>query len=178
MKYALTNTTKQIRGITYYQIVALKDFSKGRVTKGDLGGWIANENCLSQTGECWIDEDVIVDAESKVMDNAYIKGTVVLENYAKVSGNALISGDYYISGIVTDNAVMFGSGNIAGHIKENARIYKHCYISSGSVVSGKAEVNDSKLEDKCLITDEAMIINCKLSGTCVIGKNSQITNNY
>lgn len=176
MKYALSKNTKQIRGITYYQIVALKTCANGRVTKGDLGGWIVSENCLSQKGDCWITEEVTVDADSKVTGNAYITGKTALENYAKVSDNVLISGDYYITGIISDNVVMFGKGIIAGNVKEDARIYKHCRISSGSVVSGKAEVFNSILEDRCYITDSAVISNCNLSGQCAIGKNSKVEN--
>jgi len=41
-----------------YQIRALKDF--GNVVKGQLGGYIESEEQLSQEGDAWIEEGVIV----------------------------------------------------------------------------------------------------------------------
>lgn len=49
-KYCLTDNTIYITGNRLYQIKALKDF--GKVKKGDLGGYIASEDNLSQTGNC------------------------------------------------------------------------------------------------------------------------------
>jgi hypothetical protein len=64
-----------------YRIKALKDF--GDVKKGELGGYIASENNLSQDGTCW------------VYDNAQVWGDVI------VSGNALPYNNVQVSGKVT-----------------------------------------------------------------------------
>ena len=42
MKYKLTKNTKEVNGITLYQIQALRDF--GNVKNEDLGGWIEKED--------------------------------------------------------------------------------------------------------------------------------------
>ena len=76
MKYELTENTKQINGITLYQIKALKDFVD--VKKGDLGGWIKKQSNLSQGGNCW------------VSDNAWVSGDARVYGYARVYGNAMI----------------------------------------------------------------------------------------
>ena len=52
MKYKLTKNTKEVAGITLYQIQALKDF--GDAKEGDLGGWIEKEANLSQENNCWV----------------------------------------------------------------------------------------------------------------------------
>src|SRR5208283_5102169 len=72
MKYKITTTTKSIHGRTYYQIQALKDFSK--VKKGDLGGWIQSEKNLSQEGVCWVsgDGNARVSDKARVSDNAWV----------------------------------------------------------------------------------------------------------
>lgn len=45
----LQNVTKEHHGVTLYTIKALKDF--GDVKAGDIGGWIENEDNLSQYGK-------------------------------------------------------------------------------------------------------------------------------
>ena len=50
-KYELTDITMTYEGRTLYRIRALKDILN--VEKGDLGGWVSNENPLSQEGYCW-----------------------------------------------------------------------------------------------------------------------------
>ena len=63
-KFELTNITMEFKGRTLYRIRALKNFKD--VEAGDLGGWVSNENNLSQEGWCWIYN------EAKCMDNAKI----------------------------------------------------------------------------------------------------------
>ena len=50
MKYKLTEETTIAYGRTLYRIEALKDFND--VKKGNKGGFIENENNLSQSGDC------------------------------------------------------------------------------------------------------------------------------
>jgi len=45
-KYALLDTPKKVPGGVVYQIQALRDF--GDVKEGDLGGYVASEDNLSQ----------------------------------------------------------------------------------------------------------------------------------
>lgn len=51
-KYELTEDTIQFCGKTLYRIKALRDF--GDVEAGDLGGYIENENNLSQEDNAWV----------------------------------------------------------------------------------------------------------------------------
>ena len=86
MKYKLTKNTKEVNGITLFQIQALKDF--GDVKKGDLGGWIEKENNLSQEGNCWVSGDAKVYGNAKVSDNAIVSGNAKVYGDAKVFGEA------------------------------------------------------------------------------------------
>ena len=51
-KYELTDMTREYEGKTLYCIRALRDF--GDIKAGDYGGWIENEENLSQTNKCWL----------------------------------------------------------------------------------------------------------------------------
>lgn len=51
-KYKLTNTTKELCGITLFQIEATTSF--GDVEKGDLGGYIEKEANLDMSGNAWV----------------------------------------------------------------------------------------------------------------------------
>ena len=51
-KYKLTKTTKTILGTTLFQIKATSSF--GRVSKGELGGFIEKEKNLSQEGNACV----------------------------------------------------------------------------------------------------------------------------
>lgn len=64
----------------YYRIEALTDFAD--VKKGTLGGFVENEENLSQKGNCWIYDDAIVHGNAKI-------GTF---------GNISSSSDYFVVG--------------------------------------------------------------------------------
>lgn len=87
-KYCLTNNTIYIAGNRLYQIKALKDF--GKVKKGDLGGYIASEDNLSQTGNCWVFQN------AKVLENAEIRGNISMYDNSMVSGNSICDGNIYL----------------------------------------------------------------------------------
>ena len=90
MKYKLTEQTKQIGGITLYQIQAIESF--GVVEAGDLGGWIEKESNLSQEDNCWVFSNAKVYGGAKVYSGAVVSG------HAEVYGNAGVSGQAYIYG--------------------------------------------------------------------------------
>ena len=80
-KYKLTKETKEYYGITFYRIEALKDFCD--VKRGDKGGWIKEENNLSQDDNCW------------VFGNAQVSGDARVYGDAQVCKQKLISGYFY-----------------------------------------------------------------------------------
>jgi len=51
-KYKLTKNIKELGGRTLFQIEATTSF--GLVSKGELGGYIENEENLSQSGNAWV----------------------------------------------------------------------------------------------------------------------------
>lgn len=64
------------RNIPCYRIEALRSF--GNVEKGDLGGFVENENILSHEGNCWIERN------SYVFGNNKISGDIVVKDYLRI----------------------------------------------------------------------------------------------
>ena len=101
-KYELTNITMEFGGRTLYRIRALKDFSD--VKKGELGGWVSNENNLSQYGDCWIyneakcmDYSMVCD-NSKIFDNSEMHGYCEMWDNSEMHEDCKIYGDTRICG--------------------------------------------------------------------------------
>lgn len=117
-KYELTDETKIEDSRVLHRIKALKNFSD--VKAGDLGGWIEDEDNLSQNGICWIYDD------AKVCDSAKVCGHATIYNYSTIEHNAWVSGRARIY----DNAVISG----------DAWIYDNAAISKGALIYGNAEI--------------------------------------
>ena len=84
-KFELTTETKiNIFGKKLFRIKALISF--GLISAGDIGGWIENEENLSQFGNAW------------VFGNAEVSGDALVSGDACVRGNTEISGDAWVSG--------------------------------------------------------------------------------
>lgn len=135
-KYGFTRETINYNGHILHRIIALKDF--GKVTKGDIGGWIENENNLSQKGDCWVYDDATVYGNAEVRDNAVLfnladvfEDAVVFEN-AEVYGNAEVFGHSRVYG----NAEVFGNTKVF----ENAKVFGHANVCEHAWMFGNAKV--------------------------------------
>ena len=69
------NTIKW-KGRTLHRIKSLRDF--GDVEKGDIGGFVENEDNLSHEGNCWIYDN------AKAMDNSRLRGNSKMRDYSKM----------------------------------------------------------------------------------------------
>jgi len=111
-------------GAHRYRIRALRDF--GNVKKGDLGGYIAQESCLSHEGNCWVADKAVVGGEARIIENAQVAGNAHLSSNILILGNARIDGDATVCGAtrVGDNAYIGGEAHVTGWgvIRGNAQI--------------------------------------------------------
>lgn len=64
MKYRLTDEKKEWCGHILHQIEAVKDFED--VKAGDKGGWIENEENLSQEDDCWVSCNAWVSGNAEI----------------------------------------------------------------------------------------------------------------
>ena len=147
-KYCLTDNTIYITGNRLYQIKALKDF--GKVKKGDLGGYIASEDNLSQTGNCWVFQNAMVSGNAKVLENAEIRGNVSMYDNSMVSGNSICDGNIYLC----DNCRITGYAVVNGN---------SIMIKNNAIIGGYSQI---------LSTDKPSIV----GGDVIIGENITIVN--
>ena len=95
-KYKLTEETITVGDKTLHRIEALKDFSD--VKKGYKGGFIENEENLSQSGDCWVYGNANVSDNAMVCGNAKVYGNARVYGNAQVFGNTEIRGDAVVCG--------------------------------------------------------------------------------
>lgn len=117
-KYEIVeDSVRLLNGRELYRIKALCDF--GKVTRGDIGGWIENEQNLCHTGMCWIFDNACV------CNNAQVSGDATVYGYGTVYDNAVIRDSAQVSNI------LIGGNTYVGHdvhlstrctIKNDARI--------------------------------------------------------
>lgn len=87
-KYELLEETKKVDGHTLRRIRAKKAF--GRVSAGDLGGWIEKEDNLSCDGLAWVYGDAMVFDSARVYDDAEVHGNARACGDAEVYNNARV----------------------------------------------------------------------------------------
>ena len=106
-KYKLTEETINVNDKSLYRIEALKDF--GNVKKGDKGGFVENEDNLSQYDDCWIY------GNAEVYDNAKVCGKAEVCANAKICSHSLVTDNakVYANAKVCDNAeVQIGRAHV------------------------------------------------------------------
>ena len=162
-KYKLTEEIcYDFLGIKLYRIEALKDF--GIVKKGDKGGYIENENNLSQEGDCWIY------GNTKVSDKAIVCGN------AQVSGNAQVFGNATVYG----NALVYGNAKVFDDAKvyDGAKVYGDAIVSNNAIVVNKAIVcGNAKVFGNAVICDNALVFgNAEVYGYVQVCGSAEIEN--
>ena len=143
------------------RIRALKDF--GNVSKGDIGGYIEEEENLSQLGDCWICDNASVSGTAKIFDNAKIFGDAVICDNASVYDTARVYGDASVYGTarVYGNANIFGNAWGCGdaNIFGNARVYGDAQVCGDARVCGDAWVcGDARISGNAVSTKDVVNI--------------------
>ena len=166
-KYEFTGETKEFGEYTLRRIRALVDI-KHIVKKGELGGWIEDEENLSHEGNCWVNDGCYVCGGARVYDNAHIAGG------AKVLYGSEVYGDAYIcicSEVAYDSKV-YGSAVVSGGslVINNAEVYGNATIVGGGVVSDGAKVFGAAIVDHgANVNGKAVLSNiAKVSGDVII----------
>ncbi len=130
MKFSLTKNTKNLFGITLYQIKA--EMSFGNISKGDLGGYIEKKENLSEEGDAWVYGNALVYGNAQVYGDARVYGNAQVYGDAKVYGNAWVSGNAQVYG----DAQVYGNAQVSG----NAWVYGNAMVSGNAQVYGNALV--------------------------------------
>ena len=153
-KYEFTGETKEFNGVVLQRI--------RRISDQLLGGWIEQEENLSQKGDCFVygnasvygDASVFGDAE--VYGNARVSGDASVFGDAEVSGNASVYGNAWVSG----NARVYGNARVSGYasVYGNARVYGNAWVSGSASVYGNASVyGDAEVSGNAWVSGSASV---------------------
>lgn len=150
-KYEFTGETKEFDEYTLRRIRALVDI-KHIVKKGELGGWIEDEENLSHEGNCWVNDGCYVCGGARVYENARIAGVAKVLYGSKVYGSAVVSG----GSLVINNAEVYGNATIVGGavVSDGAKVFGAAIVDHGANVSNKAVLsNIAKVSGDVIIVD-------------------------
>ena len=125
----LVDDTITFFGVQLFRIKALISFSG--IEKGEVGGYIASEKNLSQSGNAWVSGDAEVYGNARVSGNAEVSGN------ARVYGNA----DY----IVFKNT--WSSGRYFTYTKSNKKWRVGCFYGNGHELIEKTYKDSQKSGD-------------------------------
>lgn len=138
------------------RIVALRDIARHGVSAGDVGGWVAGPDSLSDTGDAWVDNSAIVSGAARVSGNAYVTGNAVVTDHAQVHGSAVVAG----AAILDGHSEAAGNAHVAGRgrISEFARIHGHAHLAGAARLSGHAEVcGNAVIDDHAQVSGSARV---------------------
>lgn len=137
-KYRLSEQSQRVRvavngeerWVDLRQVIALRDIAD--VPAGTPGGWVEDESCLSQHGQCWL----------------YAENSVVLRG-ARVEGDARVFGDSQLSDgawlgerATLDHARLSHGARVGG----SARV-QHSTVCGNCLIDGAAQVlNNSEID--------------------------------
>ena len=182
VKYELLKDDNiEVEGHTLYRIRATKRFND--VKKGDLGGYIENEENLGHYSNCWVYDNAKVYGNACVCNDACVHNNAIVHDKANISGNARIC----------DNANIFGNAQIHGDAKVdgtayvydiaeifgNAQIHNEAEIAGNVYVYGNAVIsNNAFVYDDARIYDNAHIYgNTKIYGNARVLNNANVRGN-
>lgn len=119
--------TVVVDGVTLYRVRAVRDFGgtrRGRrvvVKRGELGGYVASEDCLSQEGLAWVySEAKIVDGyvtgSSSLFGRSVLKGGGRLVYDVELRDDVMVDGQVVLNGVITlrDRVKMLGTIRVSG----------------------------------------------------------------
>lgn len=195
-KYELLAETTERDGFELHRIRACKTFETidGKtVHAGDLGGWIANENNLSQDGNAWVAGDAIVFGKAEVTndalvrDNAKVFGKTWVGEAAEVDRNAQVFGGAWVYGYarISDDATVCGYADVYGNahiygsarVSQKARVHEYAEVFDNAEVGGFSEVSGvSKIYEDAVVNGSTWVVSCYISKHSKIGGTAYIRN--
>ena len=172
-------------GSKLLRIIALRDIetTRGVIIRGEPGGLIAHEECLSQYGDCWVEYNAKVLDDARVRDDAQIFGNAMVADNAtiydqvEISGNAVVMNKAHVSGraSIYDNARVCGTSHVGGYAKVygNAVVGNDASVSMHATIRGFAKVlGISKVLGHAIVEGTSAIC-----GDAEISENAIITAN-
>ncbi|MTD39653.1 hypothetical protein GIX45_13735 [Erwinia sp. CPCC 100877] len=149
------------------QLEAIIDFSD--VHAGQRGGWLEEENLLSQAGDCWVyDQNSILYGGARVIRNARVTGECVIGQGAVIDNHALVDASH-----ITHYAYIGDRATVrASQVRGQCRVTGVARISDCRIVArrgltadchqqlriaDRASVHASRIMHQAQITDSALV---------------------
>lgn len=154
-KYLFTGETMDFdcgipnhRIITLHRIIAARSF--GDVRRGQLGGWIEDEENLRHDGTAWVAGEAKVTDFARVEDDARVSGHAWIAENAIVRDHALVGNEAWVQ----ERAHVCGYARV-GHtamVAGDALVTGHALVTGDALVTGNARVNGS-----AMVMDDAFV---------------------
>jgi carbonic anhydrase/acetyltransferase-like protein (isoleucine patch superfamily) len=160
-KFELTaEFVTNVFGKKLFRIKALVAF--GNVEKGELGGFIENEDNLSHAGDAWVFGDAQVFGNAQVSGDARVFGDAWVSGDARVFGDAWVFGDAQVFG----NARVFGDAQVSG----DAQVFGDAWVFGDARVFGNARV----FGDAQVLGDAQVSGNARVFGNAQVSGDAQV----
>lgn len=150
------------------QIIAVRDFAD--VTAGTPGGWVEDENALSQDGRCWIyDQNTMVFAGAMIRHDARLTGPCEVSHAALIEGRAWIDACRIGEGAIIRDNVTVKNSRVQGEclLSGDAQILAHSYIIG---MRGLTEEETQRLHiyDRACVIDSRVVHQAQIYGDAVV----------
>lgn len=128
-------------GDTLKRIRALTDNPAQNVKAGDLGGYIASEQNLLQTGCAWVFDQACVFGKARIGGRATVQDRASVCDEAQLDGRAQAGGNAYINGRakILDNVVVQSQAAVF----DDAVICDDVFVGGNTRIGGNAHVSSA-----------------------------------
>ena len=160
--------TIEWKGHTLHRIRALRDF--GDIRKGDIGGFVENENNLSHKGNCWIYDDAkamdnsIMYDNSRICDKSELHDDSRMYNYTRMYDYS----ELHNNSIMNDDSEMHDISKMYG----NSIMYDYSEMYGDSELNNKAKLYGkliSKVDDFIEIQNpQGRLVTCVRKGDKIL----------
>lgn len=147
----------------FFRIRALIDIPHWGVKKGDIGGLVENEDCLSQKGLSWIDKTSQVEKNVRVGDWVFI------------GNKTCIGGKLAIQNTKIRHSSVDMDGNLNGCTIENSKLYDEVEVN-GNIIVIDSEIREGKVRGKGYVQNSKME-NVILDGTFNVESSTVVGDN-
>ncbi len=175
-KYRLSDASRSFsyqdngekRHVTLRQIVALQDFHD--VQAGTLGGWVEDEQVLSQQGSCWIyDENSMVFGGSRIADSARISQPCTIYDGVDISGHAWVDGAEICRGARLSGNVLVQRSRVSGEclLGDDARI-----LNGSEIIAARGLTLDNdatlRIYDRATVNHSRILHQAQIYGDAIV----------
>lgn len=166
MKYSTTKEGRMLR------IWAERDLPTHDVEKGDQGGLIESADCLSQDGDCWVDDGSVVMAGSKVCEDALVSDSTV-QGKSIVAGRATVIDSTIENASVIDDEAWIESSTLDGCTARGTADVKDS-VATMTDFGDNAQISKSRLHNAFVCGSaqitKALVKDVAITGAATIGR--------